>query len=276
MACSALSRPADTVFYCLRLVVSSLFLLSQAIIHFSEDNFNSSSDSSRQPAITEESEAGPRHVVHQSISEAQRYSLQGYIGEKGIGFKSVFTVAKKVHIQSGPFSFSFEYTRINDDDGLGMVTPLDEDLEELPEDVGTRMTLTLLSPSHFEERVRDLLSIPNTLLLFLSTLETLRIKINRPNGEKTIIEYTMDFDDENIQIIKKRTNGDEEFWRFYVVKKKIVDLPPDDARKNINKADVVLAFPIDMEEDPIIDKQQVFAFLPICDAGFSVSLSSWR
>ncbi|KKY27789.1 putative ino80 chromatin remodeling complex protein [Diplodia seriata] len=36
---------------------------------------------------------------------------QGYIGEKGIGFKSVFKIAKKVHIQSESYSFSFVYSR---------------------------------------------------------------------------------------------------------------------------------------------------------------------
>jgi hypothetical protein len=37
-----------------------------------------------------------------STGESTKALIQGYIGEKGIGFKSVFKVAKKVHIQSGP------------------------------------------------------------------------------------------------------------------------------------------------------------------------------
>jgi HSP90 family molecular chaperone len=46
-----------------------------------------------------------------------RANAQYYIGEKGIGFKSVFMVASKVHIQSGPFSFSFEHEPGNN--GMG-------------------------------------------------------------------------------------------------------------------------------------------------------------
>lgn len=62
-----------------------------------------------------------------STGDSTKTAAEGYIGEKGIGFKSVFKVAKKVHIQSEPYSFSFEHTRDSSDDGLGMVTPLDED-----------------------------------------------------------------------------------------------------------------------------------------------------
>ncbi|TGO13902.1 hypothetical protein BTUL_0061g00190 [Botrytis tulipae] len=46
-----------------------------------------------------------------SIGESTKASIQGYIGEKGIGFKSVFNVAYKVHIQSEPYSFAFEYRK---------------------------------------------------------------------------------------------------------------------------------------------------------------------
>lgn len=112
-----------------------------------------------------------------STGESTKTVAKGYIGEKGIGFKSVFKVAKKVHIQSGPLSFSFEHTRDSSDNGLGMVTPLDEDYEDLPEGVHTRITLTILDPSSFERRVQDLLNIPDTLLLFLTKLTVLHINI---------------------------------------------------------------------------------------------------
>lgn len=44
-----------------------------------------------------------------STGESTKTNTSGYIGEKGIGFKSVFKAASKVHIQSGPFSFFFEH-----------------------------------------------------------------------------------------------------------------------------------------------------------------------
>jgi len=53
-----------------------------------------------------------------STGESTKTFSQGYIGEKGIGFKSVFKVARKVHVQSGPFSFSFKYQHGEEKMGL--------------------------------------------------------------------------------------------------------------------------------------------------------------
>ncbi|ROV88550.1 hypothetical protein VMCG_10385 [Cytospora schulzeri] len=63
-----------------------------------------------------------------SVGKSSKTGAQGYIGEKGIGFKSVFMVAWKVHIQSGPFSFSF--THRPGDSGIGMITPIWEGNQE--------------------------------------------------------------------------------------------------------------------------------------------------
>jgi hypothetical protein len=67
---------------------------------------------------------------------------QQYIGEKGIGFKSVFMVASKVHIQSGPFSFFFEHQP--GARGMGLVTPVWEPAKVALQDPLTRITLTFL------------------------------------------------------------------------------------------------------------------------------------
>jgi len=210
-----------------------------------------------------------------STGESTKTVAQGYIGEKGIGFKSVFKVAKKVHIQSGPFSFSFEHTRGSSDDGLGMVTPLDEDYHDLPEGVHTRITLTLLDPSNFEQRVQDLLNVPDTLLLFLTKLNVLRINTYPQNGSATETKFTrFADDDDNSEIITKTTtidgNSTEENHHFYVIRKEINNLPRDEARKYTNQATVVLAFPVDEDDEPIIKQQHVFAFLPLRLAGFAV------
>ncbi|KAF8865581.1 hypothetical protein BDZ45DRAFT_641278 [Acephala macrosclerotiorum] len=213
-----------------------------------------------------------------STGQSTKTVTQGYIGEKGIGFKSVFKVAKKAHIQSGPFSFSFAYTRDSDDDGLGMVTPLDEDYDDLPEDVNTRITLTLLDSSNFEQRAKDLLDIPDTLLLFLTKLNTLYINIYPPQGNATRIEYSTTADRERgTETVMKSLVVDGEYTEkiqdFYVVRRQIHNLPPDAARRHTNQA-TVLAFPIDEDEEPVIAQQYVFAFLPVRPAGFSFLIQS--
>ncbi|KAL1902459.1 hypothetical protein Sste5346_001440 [Sporothrix stenoceras] len=65
----------------------------------------------------------------------------GYTGEKGIGFKSVFMAAEDVHIQSGDYSFRFQYGK--GDSGLGMTTPIWTDTDESLEDNESHITLTL-------------------------------------------------------------------------------------------------------------------------------------
>ena len=104
------------------------------------------------------------------LSGSTKTASRGFIGEKGIGFKSVFKVASRVRVQSGPFCFAFEHGE--DDHGLGMVTPINDDHESLPKNVHTRFTLTLNEISSLEHRLTEFKSLPDTLLLFL-------IKINR-------------------------------------------------------------------------------------------------
>lgn len=54
-----------------------------------------------------------------NVGKSSKTGAQGYIGEKGIGFKSVFMAAWKAHIQSGDFSFSFQHHR--EDSGMGII-----------------------------------------------------------------------------------------------------------------------------------------------------------
>ncbi|MBE3044643.1 hypothetical protein IMZ48_19200 [Candidatus Bathyarchaeota archaeon] len=75
------------------------------------------------------------------IGNSSKSSSQGYIGEKGIGFKSVFMAAYKVHIQSGNLSFSFEHRK--GDSGMGMVRPCWEETATPLVSGHTRMTLFL-------------------------------------------------------------------------------------------------------------------------------------
>lgn len=210
-----------------------------------------------------------------STGESTKTEAKGYIGEKGIGFKSVFKVAKSVHIQSGPFSFSFEYTRDSDDDGLGMVTPLNEEFESLPADVGTRMTLTLLDSATFRQRVEDLRNIPDSLLLFLTKLHIFQVKIHSEDSSPitTMYRHLLDSKDGMERIIKTKTSSkgySEDTDRFYVTRRLVEDLPHDEARKYTREASTVVAFPVDEHSAPLLRQQHVFAYLPLRQVGFPV------
>jgi hypothetical protein len=180
-----------------------------------------------------------------------------------------------VHIQSEPFSFSFEHTRDSDDDGPGMVTPLNEKYDDLPENVHTRITLTLLNASTFDQRVQDLPNIPETVLLFLTKLNALHINIY-PQAESAIETQYAPFIDldqgvesvtTTITIAGASTKTTKE---FYVTRKEVSDLPYDDARKYTNQAIVMLAFLVNEDSVPVIEQQNAFAFLHLRLAGFTV------
>lgn len=213
-----------------------------------------------------------------STGKSTKTTSEGYIGQKGIGFKSVFKVAKKVNIQSGPFSFSFEHVKDSLDDGLGMVTPMDEEFVELPEGVRTRITLILSDSLTFEQGVEELANIPNTLLLFFSKLEALYINIFPPNSNAITTKTTRSSNGKHLETITKtRTVNNiatEEKCKFYVMKRTVKDLPYDEARLHTDQAQVVLAFPVDNDDIPIVEHQHVFALLPLRQVGFTVNLST--
>lgn len=203
---------------------------------------------------------------------------KGYIGEKGIGFKSVFKIASQVHIQSGPFSFSFEHKR--DDNGLGMVTPEYRDHEELPESVRTRMILSLADPSEFDQRVADILELPDTLLLFLTKLEKISININRPNEPVSKIVYSWERKEESSVVHLTKATGVEGHFQkstnhYHIATRLLQGLPEDGTRKHTDEAKVILAFPIDSDSVPVIQQQYVFAYLPLRRVGFSVRFSAF-
>jgi hypothetical protein len=106
-----------------------------------------------------------------NVGESTKTGARGYIGEKGIGFKSVFKVAKRVHVQSEPYSFAFNYDGDLPDSGLGMVTPLHAEYNDLPSGVRTRMVLSLKADCDMEELFDEFENLPDTFLIFFGEIK---------------------------------------------------------------------------------------------------------
>ncbi|KAJ6590013.1 hypothetical protein DFH09DRAFT_1074494 [Mycena vulgaris] len=105
------------------------------------------------------------------IGASTKKHQTGYIGEKGIGFKSVFKVADKVFISSDPYKFSFDKHA-----ELGMITPSWE--EDCPGRRNwTQFTLQLSDTIDKKELESYLSDIDPTLLLFLRKLRSLHIDL---------------------------------------------------------------------------------------------------
>jgi HSP90 family molecular chaperone len=210
-------------------------------------------------------------------SSKKASELDDHIGEKGFGFKSVFAVAKKVHIQSGVWSFCFEHSQ--GQDGLGMVTPLDASPTPLAENITTRITLMLADNGHaaYEKLVNAIEDLPNTVIFFLQKLENLTIRIEQSDGriESTMIRKTRE---PTLQIVhlsreKQCFQGSNEKLSsltersdYHVVTHMIEKMPEDERRTGRHTAFVQLAFPVDaVTQEPKLSRigQHVFAYLPL-------------
>jgi hypothetical protein len=215
-----------------------------------------------------------------SIGESTKKNKQGYVGEKGIGFKSVFKVARKVHVQSGPFSFAFEYLKEDRDDGLGMITPVYENHLEVPEGVQTRIILYLLDTCDRDALSKELSSLPDTLLLFLKKLKKLTVQINVL--DKPFMKQVYRLEDTGNPILISKcvitsNSPDVTSKRLYwITRRREHNMPQDDARKGIDYAEVVLAFPLDENSIPVLEEQHVYAYLPLRKVGYKVSESHSR
>ncbi|KAF3407649.1 hypothetical protein DPV78_001639 [Talaromyces pinophilus] len=209
------------------------------------------------------------------VGDSTKSNRIGAIGENGVGFKYVFQVARKVRIQSGIFDFYFEH--LPSDTGMGMVTPFNEKDGPGFRD-GTRMTLTLLHPNDFSERSKDLLRIPNVLILFLPKLKRIEVSVRDSNNgtSSSIIHESHDGEEEKGSTMRVLTRTDDEIFQkyFHVERRTFQDLPKDDILRNRDSAEVVLAFPITSDSRPILEPQLTFSFRPMGSFGFKFIIQS--
>lgn len=217
-----------------------------------------------------------------AIGKSSKVGAAGYIGEKGIGFKSVFMAAWKVHIQSNDFSFSFTHRK--GDSGLGMVTPVWEDADESLRSSSTRITLFLHTSDDPEEDARQRETIrlqfqdlQHTILLFLRKLRKVQVSFFDEDDTQTS-STTYSLRGSNPVTVKKETFEGVEERQYHVTKHVAENIPKSENRTYSEEQDradssteVVLAFPLADSGTPIVENQDVFAFLPMRPMGFKVS-----
>ena len=116
-----------------------------------------------------------------STGESSKKNDPQSTGNKGLGFKSVFGIAKRVDILSGTWSFYFEPKP--NDDGLGMVMPYwnDRETESLPPGVGTRFRLHYRDKGEksMKKLVEAFQAIPETIVFALKKLARVVIILDK-------------------------------------------------------------------------------------------------
>lgn len=222
-----------------------------------------------------------------SIGESSKSGSQGYIGEKGIGFKSVFMVASKVYIESREFSFYFEHHP--GDIGMGMIAP---QWQEPEEDVGekiTRITLSLHRKNLTTDEItkqgqmirKQFEEIHEAIMLFMTKLKNIEIIFYTTDEA---IEKTIQFSVENTwprTTVKRFINENDEtrddVKHYFTHTHLVAGLARNENRQysandqSYSSSNITLAFPLTEQNEPLLDTQWVFAYLPTCRMGFKAS-----
>ncbi|KAL5531018.1 hypothetical protein ACEPAG_3894 [Sanghuangporus baumii] len=202
------------------------------------------------------------------IGASTKKNISGFIGEKGIGFKSVFKTADIVHVASGPYTFKFDRK-----ERLGMIAPI-WDPSRRSKSGWTTFYLDLSSRQKRSiTAFNDMISaIKPSLLLFLTKLRSieLKIKIDSRGATRSIDIERTDLENGFIQLTHAE-NGALLLKDEYFMLKRTIDTSnvPNDAGRGADSTEIVLAFPVDENQQPRVRPQDVHAFLPVRKFGFN-------
>ncbi len=194
--------------------------------------------------------------------QSPKKKAQKHIGEKGIGFKSVFRVTGNPHIFSNGYHFCLPES--DEETGLGYIVPRWINIP--PEGLNPSATYIILplTKSDFgytkiEEMLED---IQPEVILFLSTLKQIRVKTD------TGIDFTISKDNERqpeVAIDVKGNKVGNYNGGDFLVCPKTFDKPSNIAhekRKGVEDREVSIAFPLDENSTA---SEKVFAYLPVRD-----------
>jgi hypothetical protein len=197
-----------------------------------------------------------------AVGKTTKSKIKGYIGEKGIGFKSVFRVTSNPHIFSNGYAFCLPEQ--DEETGLGYIVP--QWINNVPKGIDPSQTTIILPLDKadfgygtIEEMLRDI--EPETIL-FLSKLK--EIKVETDTGDAlTILK-----DDNNmpqVQIMIEGTMQGESFSKVdeFLLYAKAFEKPLDithEKRIGIDQRDVSIAFPLSEDKE---SAGKIFAYLPV-------------
>lgn len=173
----------------------------------------------------------------------------GFIGEKGIGFKSVFSITDKPAIHSNGYKFYFK-------DGEYIEPYWIESFDNYPEQFKNEHTTNIYLPysktfsnqADIEKKLNDIEPI---LILFLNKLRIINISNN------DILQFSVSKEILPNNLISIKSNYKE--YKFKVFNKVIncLDTIIEEKRENVTKRELFLAFPLQEIEDT-----RIFSFLP--------------
>ena len=205
-----------------------------------------------------------------AIGHSSKTCQNDTIGEKGIGFKSVFSIADVVTIRSRVYSFKLD-TR-PPFGNLGMVLPVW--LDECEEFNGTSVTLQLKAGVDLSQLHAQLSTFEFSFLLFSRKIEIIQLhasvgaafdrsgRLVRSGPHSARIETFSD----------GRWSTSMEYATFQHVVRGMPARPGYLGALNTSESTVLLAFP-QRNCQPYLEAQKTYAFLPMGCFGFQVANS---
>ncbi len=188
-----------------------------------------------------------------------------YVGEKGIGFKSVFKVADVVYINSRDYSFKFEKNG-----PLGMIAPIWCDFPANTKSGHTTIFMHLAHDCNKRDLQREIRLIDSRMLIFLRKLRQINIRIETASSV-TLSHSLSRLPDEPVRSASVVTlQQDSEVFKYLVFKHTAKLLPLEPKREGVQESQILLAFPVTENLEPKLERQQVYAFLPVRDYGLQV------
>ena len=219
------------------------------------------------------------------------------IGEKGLGFKSVFSIAKEVRIQSrlkdrhndyarSTQYWSFRFKHEEHQDGTGLTTPLPWNPgSDLPGDIGTRITVVLTDKAREPERLAALVAeaenLDMSVLMFVNRVQKLSISVDRifsPRTASIVKEAKQAYGPDSLCSIQRITRESSDritnlsIQKEYFVWSQLWSKMPEEKLRTLKDHTMTqLAFPIARnyshleQHQPKIsaEGESVFAFLPL-------------
>ncbi|OPB40492.1 hypothetical protein A0O28_0005710 [Trichoderma guizhouense] len=196
-----------------------------------------------------------------SIHQSTKLGRKGYIGEKGIGFKSVFKVADVVWVSSNKFSFKFDKG-----EPFGLIAPTWAEFPEQTQPHQTSFFLQLSQDSDADTLIHDLIYFDPSFILFLRQIKEVVLHIEQHGGS---IDKVINRKDEKSGSFEIRTlTTSNSIQRYIFISYEVTDLPKERKRPDYTKSEIVLAFPImEPSSEPQLGIQNVFSSLPISSYG---------
>ena len=214
--------------------------------------------------IIENNEVGfqPEHIdAICDIGQSTKTKQEGYIGEKGIGFKSVFQVTADPHLFSNGYRIRLPESEPLT--GLGYIVPAwVVSAPSCVSQLGTTIILPL-KPGCFAELSKSLRQLAPETILFLKQLKSLSIQIDGTYSSMVIK------DDSSAPLVRLLCEvvGDEEavpsagdsFWVKTLTFERPIDIIAT-KRETIPDRDVTVALPLSESADM---RGDVYAYLPV-------------